>query len=84
MSGVTISFLSQVERNIASPSIKSLRNIAFAIGTKASYILDEDVMRPEKIELIKKDSKEKIILQNGDSINLYFGKEVNQKLDKSD
>ena len=39
--GVTESFLSQVERDIASPSIATLRRIAVALGTTIGVILDE-------------------------------------------
>jgi transcriptional regulator with XRE-family HTH domain len=38
--GVTESFLSQVERDIASPSIATLRRIAVALGTSIGVILD--------------------------------------------
>lgn len=39
--GVTESFLSQVERDIASPSIATLRNIAGALGTSIGVLLDD-------------------------------------------
>jgi transcriptional regulator with XRE-family HTH domain len=38
--GVTESFLSQVERDIASPSIATLRRIATALGTSIGTLLD--------------------------------------------
>ena len=38
--GVTESFLSQVERDIASPSIATLRRIAVALGTSIGTLLD--------------------------------------------
>jgi transcriptional regulator with XRE-family HTH domain len=38
--GVTESFLSQVERDIASPSIATLRRIATALGTTIGTLLD--------------------------------------------
>ena len=40
MAGVTESFLSQVERDIASPSIATLRRIATALGTSIGELLD--------------------------------------------
>ena len=40
-SGVTESFLSQVERDIASPSIATLRRLAGALGTSIGVILDQ-------------------------------------------
>jgi transcriptional regulator with XRE-family HTH domain len=39
--GVTESFLSQVERDLASPSIATLRRIAVALNTSIGVILDE-------------------------------------------
>ena len=39
--GVTESFLSQVERDIASPSIATLRRIAVALGTSIGTLLDD-------------------------------------------
>ena len=39
--GVTESFLSQVERDVASPSIATLRRIAVALGMSIGAILDE-------------------------------------------
>jgi len=39
--GVTESFLSQVERDVASPSIATLRRIAVALGLTIGAILDE-------------------------------------------
>ena len=71
-SGITVSFLSQVERGIASPSIKSLKNIALAIGTNISHLLDEHLAVPKRIELVKKDTNEKIMLESGDSIYFYL------------
>jgi transcriptional regulator with XRE-family HTH domain len=40
LAGVTESFLSQVERDIASPSIATLRRIAVALDTSIGVILD--------------------------------------------
>ncbi len=39
--GVTESFLSQVERDIASPSIATLRRVAVALGTSIGVLLDD-------------------------------------------
>jgi transcriptional regulator with XRE-family HTH domain len=69
-SDITVSFLSQVERDIATPSLKSLRNIALAIGARVSYLLGEDTATSKKIELVKRNTNERIVLGNGDSIYL--------------
>jgi mannose-6-phosphate isomerase-like protein (cupin superfamily) len=39
--GVTESFLSQVERDVASPSIATLRRVAVALGLSIGEILDQ-------------------------------------------
>ncbi len=69
-SGITVSFISQVERGVACPSLKSLVNIAMAIGARISYLLEEDDSDFYKIEIIKMDTRERMILKKGDSINL--------------
>ena len=71
-SGISVSFLSQVERDITTPSLKSLRNIALAVDTKVSHLLGEEIADSKKIELIKKNTKEKLILESGESIDLYI------------
>jgi transcriptional regulator with XRE-family HTH domain len=40
--GLTISFLSQLERNITFPSVKSLRKIAQALQVKVAYFFEEE------------------------------------------
>lgn len=46
--GLTTSFISQVERALASPSVSSLEKIAHALNARISYFFDE----PEYKELI--------------------------------
>lgn len=58
-SGLTSSFLSQVERNITSPSISSLRRIAMALDTKVGYFFEEEV--EEKLVFIRKARRKKFI-----------------------
>ena len=71
-SGITVSFLSQVERDITLPSLKSLKNIALAVGTKVNYLLGEDAADSKRIELVNKNTKEKIILESGDTFDLHI------------
>ena len=40
--GVTASFLSMVERDLATPSLKSLRNLARALDVSIFYFLEEE------------------------------------------
>lgn len=54
------------------PSLKSLRNIALAIGARVSYLLGEETTDSKKIELVKKNTNERIVLEDGDSILVAF------------
>ena len=57
--GLTSSFLSQVERNVTSPSVKSLREIASALNTKVSRFFEEE-SRKDFI-FIKKSKRKKVV-----------------------
>ncbi|MFQ5455210.1 MAG: helix-turn-helix domain-containing protein [Nitrospirota bacterium] len=56
---LTTSFLSQVERNLVSPSISSLRKIADALTIKLSSLFEEDDGRD--VIFTKKNKRTKII-----------------------
>ena len=71
-SGVSVSFLSQVEKGKVSPSLKSLQNIVQALDIKVNQLLDEDTSASRKIKVIKKNTNEKIILENGESLGFYL------------
>ena len=43
--GLTISFLSQVERDVVSPSVASLQKIARALGTTVGALFEEEAAR---------------------------------------
>ena len=62
--GLSISFISQVERGIINPSIISLRKIALVLGTTLSSFFDESelthgpvVRKEERKVLVDKDSR---------------------------
>ena len=57
--GLTSSFLSQIERNVTSPSVKSLREIASALNTKVSCLFEEE--RSRDFVFVKKDKREKSV-----------------------
>ena len=57
--GLTSSFLSQVERNITFPSVKSLREIASGLNTKVSCFFEEEEHRD--FMFIKKDKRKNIV-----------------------
>ena len=58
-SGVTVSFLSQVERDRVLPSLKSLVKISCAIGIGVSYFFEENQAQTVRMALLKKDSRNK-------------------------
>lgn len=64
--GLTRSFLSQVERSISAPSIASMEKIAYALNTELSYFFKEDF--PQKFSIFRKKRK-KIFLQKDTKIS---------------
>lgn len=56
---LTASFLSQIERDLADPSIKSLRKIADALGVPMLYFLAE---RGEPNPVVRKNHRKKLVL----------------------
>lgn len=59
--GLTRSFLSQVERGKTSPSIASLGKIACALNIGLSYFFKEEF--PEKFSLFRKKRKKKFVIK---------------------
>lgn len=57
--GLTVSFLSQVERNAVSPSIESLQKIAKALGTNAGAFFEEDERK--ELTLVRKAERPRTI-----------------------
>lgn len=57
--GLTRSFLSQVERGITAPSIASLEKIAQALNIRLSYFFKEEF--PEKFSLFRKKRKKEFV-----------------------
>lgn len=55
--GLTSSFLSRIERNITSPSVKSLRETAAALNTRVSRLFEEEKTR--NFVFVKKDKRKK-------------------------
>lgn len=56
--GLTTSFLSQVERNLVSPSIKSLKEIATALNIKVGSLFEEE---QKELVFIKKYRRKRFI-----------------------
>jgi len=59
--GLTSSFLSQVERNVAFPSVKSLREIASGLNTKVSCFFEEEGTKSTEISCLLRKTREKIL-----------------------
>ena len=57
--GLTTSFLSQLERDIASPSVSSLEKIAEALNTKVGYFFERE--EGKELIFIKKGMDKKVI-----------------------
>lgn len=57
--GLTISFLSQVERNAVSPSIESLQKIAKALGANVGAFFEED--ERQDLTLVRKAERPRAI-----------------------
>ncbi|MFB0526943.1 MAG: helix-turn-helix domain-containing protein [bacterium] len=74
--GLTSSFLSQVERNVTSPSVKSLREIASALNTKVSCFFEEE--NSKDFIFIKKGKREKVV---NAELNSYYEVLVSGLLD---
>ncbi|MBI4649768.1 helix-turn-helix transcriptional regulator [Candidatus Desantisbacteria bacterium] len=55
---LTPSFISQIERNLASPSVQSLHKIAIALGSKISNFFEENDSKG--LVLLKKNYKQNI------------------------
>lgn len=57
--GLTTSFLSQLERDRTSPSVSSLEKIAYALDTRISYFFEGE--EDKDLVFVKKGSNRKII-----------------------
>lgn len=56
--GLTISFLSQMERDAVSPSVESLQKLARALGTKVGAFFEEDERK--ELVLIRKAERRRL------------------------
>ncbi len=57
--GLSTSFLSQLERNLVSPSVSSLEKIAEALNTKMGYFFERE--EAKELIFVKKDFGKKVI-----------------------
>jgi transcriptional regulator with XRE-family HTH domain len=79
--GISEGFLSQVENNVNSPSVETLRNICNAIGVNAGDLLNL-IDQQEKLTLIKKaDLKEVDIPHTGFATRRFSPPEMRTVID---
>jgi transcriptional regulator with XRE-family HTH domain len=75
---LTASFLSQIERDLADPSIKSLRKIALALNVPMLHFLDsESVMTP----VVRKDDRKKLQLPHSKVAYELLTPDLNRKME---
>jgi transcriptional regulator with XRE-family HTH domain len=68
-SQITVSFLSQLEREKAFPSLKSLINISHALGIRVNQLLDEEIRAAKKIIVTKRNTSEGFVLEDGEGLS---------------
>jgi len=76
--GLTASFLSQIERNLADPSIKSLRKIADALQVPLFYFLSEN---GESSPVVRKDRRKRLQLPGSKVICELLTPDLNRKME---
>ncbi|SDL22498.1 helix-turn-helix domain-containing protein [Halarsenatibacter silvermanii] len=76
--GKTSSYLSQVERGLAEPSITALREIAKALGVPIFYFLVDD---RDKNAVIRKDERKKISYPSSDSQVELISPDLNRQME---
>ncbi|MGD1992701.1 MAG: helix-turn-helix domain-containing protein [Anaerolineae bacterium] len=75
--GLSASFLSQVERDLVSPSIESLGNISHALGVPIFHFLVEPDRR---CPVVRHDQRTKIILPDSDLIYQSLTPDMNRRI----
>ncbi|MFA5260259.1 MAG: XRE family transcriptional regulator [Candidatus Omnitrophota bacterium] len=72
--GVSSSFLSQVEKGKASPSLSTLKSIADALETTIGNLVGEDINQKDKI--VTRENERKSLKQVGQGMQMYLLSEV--------
>jgi transcriptional regulator with XRE-family HTH domain len=76
--GLTASFLSQVERDIAEPSITSLRRIAQALGVPIFYFLLDSA---EKSPVVRHDARKVLCFPESRMVYELLSPDLNRKME---
>ncbi|MGE5606351.1 MAG: cupin domain-containing protein [Bacteroidota bacterium] len=61
--GLTASFISQVERNQTMPSVLAIQKISKALGTSVTYFFEESISESKII--VRKDQRKKLTIPGG-------------------
>lgn len=72
LSGRSVSFLSQVERNLTSPTVTSLAQIAHALGVGASYFFTPP---PREGQVVRSYAHQPFRLEDGEVVYARLGAE---------
>lgn len=75
---LTASFLSQLERDMADPSIRSLRKIADALGVPVLHFLSE-VDEPNPV--VRRGGRKKLILPDSRAVVELLSPDLNRKIE---
>ncbi|MCA9836987.1 MAG: helix-turn-helix transcriptional regulator [Trueperaceae bacterium] len=74
ISGLSVSFLSQVERDLASPTVTSLVNIAHALGVQTSYFFPQP---PSENLVVRSYERHPFKLEDGKIVYARLGGDFN-------
>jgi transcriptional regulator with XRE-family HTH domain len=77
--GVTRSFLSQVERGVANPSLTTLRRIAWELGVPVFLLLADEAR--DRNAVVRKDKRQTLILPNSSIAYQLLSPDLNRKIE---
>lgn len=67
MTGLSVGFLSQVERGLSSPSVKALHDISRALGVTISWFFhaQDGTARQERDYIVRADRRRRLVFESG-------------------
>jgi transcriptional regulator with XRE-family HTH domain len=79
-SDVSQGLISQVERDIVTPTIVSLWKIAKSLDVSVGYFFDEEV-KPELSPVVNKNERKRIVVSNNNAIYELLSQDLNRKIE---
>jgi transcriptional regulator with XRE-family HTH domain len=79
-SELSAGLISQIERNLVTPSIVSLWKIAKSLEVSVGYFFDEDV-KDFPNPVVKKNNRKRIIISNDNAIYELLSPDLNRKIE---